>query len=140
MSQAETISRLKSVPLFAGCSRRQLKQIATRGWEQGFDAGTNLCEQGDLADEFFVILEGGATVRRNRRKIGELHAGDYFGEIALLRTLIEQSRRTASVTASSPLRCFILSKSRFHEILYTEDIAVKILQAVVQRIDVTSDL
>jgi len=135
MSQAETISRLKSVPLFSTCSRRQLKQIATRGWEQHHDPGVTLCEQGDLADEFYIILNGEASVRRGGRRIGTLGAGDYFGEIALLRTLIERSRRTATVTTSTDLRCFVLSKSRFHEVLYVEDIAVKILQAVVQRID-----
>ena len=140
MSQAETISRLQAVPLFSSCSRRQLKRVATSGWEQTYEPGQALCEQGDLADDFFVILEGAADVRRGGRKIGSLGKGDYFGEIALLRTLIERSPRTATVKAVKPMRCFLLGRSEFHKVLDEEDIAVKILRAVVPRLDASSAL
>ena len=140
MSQTETIGKLQAVPLFSSCSRRQLKQIAARGWEHPYDPGQVLCEQGELADDFFVILDGVAEVRRGGRKIGSLGAGDYFGEIALLRTLIERSRRTATVKAVTQMRCFLLGRSEFQKALYEEDIAVKILRAVVQRLDATSAL
>jgi len=140
MSQAETISKLRVVPLFSSCSRRQLKHIAASGWEHPYDPGQILCEQGAPADDFFVILEGDAEVRRGGRKIGPLGAGDYFGEIALLRTLIERSSRTATVKAVTPMRCFLLGRSEFHKVLYEQDIAVKILRAVVQRLDASSAL
>jgi CRP-like cAMP-binding protein len=140
MSKAETVSLLRSVPLFSSCSGRQLRQIVGRGWEQRFEPGDDLCVQDELADEFYVLLEGTATVRRSGRKIGTLSGGDYFGEIALLRTLIERSRRTATVRAITPVRCFVLSRSGFHEVLHVEDIAVKILEAVVPRLAATSAL
>jgi CRP-like cAMP-binding protein len=140
MSQAEMIAKLQAVPLFSSCSRRQLKRVAGTGWVQTYGSGQVLCEQGGLADDFFVILEGDADVRRGGRKIGSLGPGDYFGEIALLRTLIERSSRTATVKAVTPMRCFLLGRSEFHKILYEEDIAVKILRAVVPRLDASSAL
>lgn len=140
MSQADTISKLKAVPLFEACSRRQLRRILTQGWERSYEAGQTVCEQGKLGDDFFVILEGRAEVRRGGRKVGTLGPGDHFGEIALLRTLIERGSRTATVTALAPLRCFLLGKSQFHSVLYEEDVAVKILRAVAQRLDASSDL
>ncbi len=140
MSQAETISALRVVPLFGSCSRRQLKHIAANGWEQTYEPGQILCEQGAMADDFFVILEGDADVRRGDRRVNSLGAGDYFGELALLRTLIGRSPRTATVQAVTPMRCFLLGRSEFQKVLYEEDIAVKILRAVVQRLDATSAL
>ena len=104
MSRADTIAVLKAVPLFQHCSGRQLRRIAELGGEGRFEAGRNVCEEGKFADEFFVIVEGHAEVRKSGRKRGTLGPGDYFGEIALLRSsLIERSRRTATVTATEPL-------------------------------------
>ena len=140
MSRADTVQRLKAVPLFESCTGRQLRRIASQGWEHAFGTGEAVCEEGAFADEFF-ILEGHATVRERGRKRGSLGPGDYFGEIALLRsTLIERSRRTATVTATEPLRCFLLGRSEFHVLLYEEGVAVKILRAVVWRLDASSDL
>ena len=140
MSQTEIVARLSEVPLFASCSKRQLRKIASNGWEQTYEAGQIVCEQGTLADDFFVLLAGSADVRRGGRKIGTLGAGDHFGEIALLRTLIGRSERTATVKASTALRCFLLGRSQFQAVLYEEDIAVKILRAVVPRIDASTSL
>jgi CRP-like cAMP-binding protein len=97
MSRPDTIARLKVVPLFQNCSARQLRRIANLGRESTFEAGRSLCEEGKFSKEFFVILEGHAEVRRGGRKRGTLGSGDYFGEIALLRSsLIDRSPRTSA--------------------------------------------
>lgn len=139
MSRPDTIARLKAVPLFQNCSARQLRRIANLGRESTFEAGRNLCEEGKFSKEFFVILEGHAEVRRGGRKRGTLGSGDYFGEIALLRSsLIDRSPRTATVTATEPLRCFRLGAREFAYVLYEQDVAVKILREVVHRLDAPS--
>jgi CRP-like cAMP-binding protein len=140
MSRAATIARLKTVPLFQNCSGRQLRRIAELGREGTYEAGQTICEEGKFADEFFVILDGHADVRIGGRKRGTLGPGDYFGEIALLRSsLIERSRRTATVTATEPLHCFRLGASQFDVVLYEQDVAVKILREVVKRLDAAPD-
>jgi CRP-like cAMP-binding protein len=133
------IAKLKAVSLFESCSRRELRLIVEQGRERAYDAGQVVCEQGQLADDFYVVLTGRAEVRRNGRKIAALDPGDHFGEIALLRTLIERSHRTASVIALEPLSCFVLGRSQFHNVLYEADVAVKILRGVVKRLDPSSD-
>ena len=137
MSRSDTIARLKAVPLFSNCSGRQLRRIADLGHEGTYAPGKTVVEEGKFADEFFVILDGRADVRKGGRKRGTLGPGDYFGEIALLRSsLIDRSRRTATVTATEPLRCFRLGSSQFDIVLYEQDVAVKILREVVRRLDV----
>jgi CRP-like cAMP-binding protein len=136
MTRAETVAKLKAVPLFQDCTGRQLRRVAELGHEDDIETGRVICEEGKFADEFFVILKGRAEVRERGRKRGTLEAGDYFGEIALLRsTLLDRSRRTATVTALEPLRCFRLGTSQFDVLLYEGDIAVKILRAVVKRLE-----
>jgi CRP-like cAMP-binding protein len=141
MSRADTVAKLKVVPLFENCSQRQLRHIAELGQEGDFETGQTLCEEGKFADEFFVILEGRAEVRKGGRKRATLGPGDYFGEIAILRSsLRDRTPRTATVTALEPLRCFTLGRYQFSSVLYEEDIAVKILREVVKRLDTSSDL
>ena len=139
MNRSDMLAKLKAVPLFESCSRSELRLIVSQGHERRYEAGQAVCEQGELADDFFVVLTGRAEVRRNGRKISVLAPGDYFGEIALLRTLIERSQRTASVSTVEPMSCFVLGRSQFHNVLYEADVAVKILRAVVKRLAPSSD-
>lgn len=127
MSKREVAERLKAVPLFRNCSTRQLRHIANRGWEQDYPPGGVLCEEGKLGDDFFVLLEGQAKVTRNRRKLRSLGPGDYFGEVALLNRSMYRTPRTATVTAHTPLRCFVLTKNRFRALIYEENIATNLL-------------
>jgi CRP/FNR family transcriptional regulator, cyclic AMP receptor protein len=133
VSGRETAKWLKTVPLFTGCSARQLRQIAERGSEREYPSGKNLTEQGKPGDDFFVILEGQADVYRDGRKVRTLSPGDYFGEIALL-SVLKRSPRTATITARTPLRCFLLSKSEFRGVIYEQSIAVNLLHTLAQRL------
>ena len=130
MTASDLAEQLKAVALFANLSKRQLGRVASRGWEQTFPAGRVLCQKGRGADDFFVILEGTAEASRGSKKIRTLRAGDYFGEIALL----DNADRTATVVATTPLHCFLLGRSEFKSVIYEEDIAVKLLFTMAQRL------
>jgi len=138
MSARETAERLSIVPLFKGCSARQLRHIAARGREITFPAGKTIIEQGKLGDDFFVILEGTARVVRNGRKVNALGPGGSFGEIALLLSLLERTPRTATVLAETDVRCFVLSKSEFRSVIYEQNIASNLLHTMARRLDAAS--
>ncbi|MHB8630526.1 MAG: cyclic nucleotide-binding domain-containing protein [Candidatus Limnocylindria bacterium] len=130
MTFRETITHLKAVPLFSTCTVKQLLLIGEHGWEQEYPAGHVLCAEGKRGDDFFVILDGSARASRKGRTLRTLGPGDFFGEIGLL----DNGERTATVTATTPLRCFILRRSDFKAAIYAEDIAVKLLYAMAQRL------
>lgn len=130
MVGSDLAARLKAVPLFSNLSQRQLGRVASRGWEHTFPAGRVLCQEGRGGDDFFVILEGTAEATRRGRRLRPLAQGDYFGEIALL----DNAERTATVIATSPLRCFLIGRSNFKSVIYEEDIAVKLLFTIAQRL------
>lgn len=134
MGNRDLVERLKNTPLFGGCSARQLRRIAARGTEHEYPKGAPLCRQGKPGDDFFVILEGRGEVTRNGKKVRTLGPGDYFGEVALLGPPIGKAMRTATVTATTPLRCFILGKNEFRSVIYEENIAVSLLHTLVERL------
>jgi CRP-like cAMP-binding protein len=101
--------RLEAVPLFAGLSRREREQVARWADEIDEPAGHRLVDQGTFAHEFFVLLEGTVEVRKDERHLTDLGPGDFFGEIAL----VGHDRRTATVTATTPVRAIVMHSREF---------------------------
>jgi CRP/FNR family cyclic AMP-dependent transcriptional regulator len=100
---------LNEVPLFAGLSRKDREQVAA--WADVVDEpeGYHLVDQGHYAYEFFVLLDGAVAVRRDDVHLTDLGPGDFFGEIAL----VEDERRTATVTATTPIRAVVMHSRAF---------------------------
>lgn len=94
-------------------------------------AGRNLCEQGSIGREAFVIVGGSAEVRRNGRRVATLGPGDCFGELALL----DHGPRTATVTAVTDIDVLVLGAREFAGILdEVPPIAHKLLKSLASRI------
>jgi CRP-like cAMP-binding protein len=115
---------LERVPLFAGLSHREREQVARRADTVDLPAGRHLLDEGRLPHEFFVILDGEVEVTHEGQRVATLGPGDFFGEIAL----IEHTRRTASVVATSPTTLVVMSPHDFEAVR-------RELPAVAERID-----
>jgi CRP/FNR family transcriptional regulator, cyclic AMP receptor protein len=130
------VERLRSVPLFGGCTEKELAFIASRTDEIDLPAGKVLTEKGKSGGDFFIILQGQAEVDADRGK-RMLGPGDFFGEIAL----IDNGPRTATVKATTPMRCLVLGNEQFRDVLHQNgEIAVKILRAVTERLRAATTL
>ena len=112
-TQDVKVEALKRAPLFEGLSKKELRELARATEDLKIEAGTVLCKEGSLGREFFVILEGSAEVTRGGKRIATRDAGEFVGEIALLTT----KKRTATVTATTPLRCFVMTQRDFRRVL-----------------------
>jgi CRP-like cAMP-binding protein len=101
------------------------------------DAGTVLCREGELGSEFFVIVEGKVKITKNGRRIAQRGGGEFIGEIALL----EDVPRTATVTAETPLRMFVLTSVHFkHLVAESPKVESKVLRALARRLaELSSD-
>ena len=125
------LDKLADVPLFSACSRRDLQRIAKTADEVEVKAGRVLVDQGKTGHEFFLILDGSATVRRNNRKVATLGAGDYFGELSLL----SREPRDASVVADTDMRLLILGQREFTGLIDSvPGLASKILSIMARRL------
>jgi CRP/FNR family cyclic AMP-dependent transcriptional regulator len=125
------IDLLKRVPLFAGCSKAELRELAVVADELDLREGRTLVREGQRGREFFVLVDGSVRVSRKGRKLAELGPGDWFGEIALLT----DTPRTATVTATSPSRVLVLTDRAFRRVVeWMPSIALNVLATVGQRL------
>lgn len=127
----EKVDLIKRAPLFADCSRSELEQIAQLADEIDLAEGKELTRVGEPGHEFFVLLEGEADVTKDGQSINTLRAGDFFGEIAL----VEDTPRTATVTATTPVRMLVITDRAFKRLLDEQhELQRKVLVALAERV------
>jgi CRP/FNR family transcriptional regulator, cyclic AMP receptor protein len=132
LSKNDKVELLRRVPLFAACTKRELIEVALVADEWEASAGEELTVEGRPGREFFVLTDGSVVVRRKGRKLADLGPGDWFGEIALLTF----KPRSATVTATSPVRLLVISDRSFRDVVETTPrIALRVLGSVAQRLE-----
>jgi CRP/FNR family transcriptional regulator, cyclic AMP receptor protein len=104
---------LRSVPLFAACTDRELARIDQSVDELDVVAGTVLTNQGDIGREAFIVVSGTASVVRDGVEVATVGPGAQIGELALL----DGGPRSATVTATTDMSLLILSKGAFNGVL-----------------------
>jgi MFS family permease len=105
----ELVELLRSVPMFAPLPPLSLERLAASALPMEFPAGTPIIREGDAGDHFYVIAHGEVEVTAGGRIVNRLHAGDSFGEIALVRDV----PRTASVVARTDVLAYGLTRDIF---------------------------
>jgi CRP/FNR family transcriptional regulator, cyclic AMP receptor protein len=130
-SQDTKVQALKRAPLFGDLSHRELVQLERVCEDLEVEPGKVLCTEGEIGHEFFVIVDGTVQVTRKGRRVATLGGGDFVGEIALVTEL----PRTATVTAETPVRLFVLTGREFHAVLdKNPDVERKVLRALARRL------
>ena len=130
-SQDAKAESLKRSPLFEGLSKRELTQLARESEDIEVPAGKVLCSEGERAQEFFVIVDGDVEVTKNGKLLATRGAGEMIGEIALLADV----PRTATVTAKTPLRVFVLTAPAFRRLVdASPQVERKVLRALAKRV------
>jgi CRP/FNR family cyclic AMP-dependent transcriptional regulator len=123
--------RFSTVPLFADCSRRELKQVCRAAVVEHRAKGATLVTQDEPGTEAFVILQGTCRVVRNGRKVGQIEAGGVVGELSM----INRAPRNATVVADTPLEVAILERRDFLALLEkSPSITRKLLERLAARV------
>jgi CRP/FNR family transcriptional regulator, cyclic AMP receptor protein len=128
----ELEQQLASVPLLAGLEPRVRRRLAEIGKRRTYGAGETIVKEGSTGTALYIVLSGTQRVeRRDGERLGELKAGDFFGELAL----IEEHPRTASVVADSDTECLLFPAWEFSALLDEHpEIAVPIMKALIGRL------
>jgi CRP-like cAMP-binding protein len=130
-SQDTKVQALKDAPLFDGLSRNELTQLARVSEDLEVEPGKVLCKEGEIGQEFFVIVDGKVKVNRKGRRVATRSSGEFVGEIALL----EEMPRTATVVAETPVRLFVLTRKDFRHLLDANPgVERKVLRALARRL------
>ena len=131
MRKDAKIERLSQVPMFSACSRKDLGVIDKYADELSVDAGTDLIREGETGREFYIIVEGKASLSRGGRELTVLGPGSYFGELALL----DGQKRDATVTATTPTELLVVGNREFVTLLEdVPQITRKLLAGMARRL------
>lgn len=109
MARDRFLDHLAEVPLFAALGKKDLGLVARRAEEVRVPAGKVLCSEGEMGNQFFVIMDGRARVSRRGRKVAALTAGGFFGELSLL----DKHPRNATVVAETDMDLVIIGQREF---------------------------
>jgi CRP/FNR family transcriptional regulator, cyclic AMP receptor protein len=122
---------LGACPFFAGLSRSELLELAKISEDLEVDAGKALTREGQSGSEFFVIVDGEVSVTKSGQEIRTLGPGDFFGEISL----VSREPRTATVTATSPVRALVITDRSFRRLLDDAPrVQTKVMEAMAERL------
>src|SRR5919109_3607139 len=135
-NQNTKVEALKRAPLFEALSKKELTELARVSEDMELPAGEVLTREGDTGQEFFVIVDGTTEVMAKGKSMGDRGAGEFIGEIALL----EDTKRTATVKAKTPLRVFVLTRQDFRRLIdANRSVEQKVMRALARRVVELSD-
>ncbi|MDB4989472.1 MAG: hypothetical protein JWN04_4650 [Myxococcaceae bacterium] len=128
------VAALRRIDLFADLVVDDLNELASRLERAPFAKGETITREGAVAHHLYIILSGSVSVRvggiEDRREVGRLHAGEFFGEMALLTG----ERRSASCIALDEVQCYRLDAEAFRSLLARHpDLAERVAQVLAER-------
>jgi CRP-like cAMP-binding protein len=131
VTQDAKIQLLRRTPLFADLSKKELIEVARLSDDLEVPERAVLAREGEIGHEFFVVVEGDVEFTRGGRKLDVAGPVEFFGEISL----VERTRRLATVTATTPLRFFVLGSREFRTLMDDNPrIERKVLLALARRL------
>ena len=123
--------RILAQPLFSSLTRADADEFARYCEVRHVEPGHPVFTQGGLAVAFFVIESGEAEAVADGHALRRMGPGDWFGEIAI----VEQSPRTATVSATSSLTVIAMTAFEFRRLEAEHpDIAETITQRMNERL------
>jgi len=139
VSLNEEVELLRNIPLFAKLEPSKLKLLAFTSERLTFEEGQVLCQQGDMGDSAYIIVDGTADIivetPTGPLTVAVVGRNDFVGEIAILCDV----PRTATVKATTKLTTLRISKDLFFR-LVTEfpQMSVEIMRVLAHRLDKTT--
>jgi CRP-like cAMP-binding protein len=107
---AESLGQLA---LFADLTPSQVEAIAHSHQEDVFAPGERVLRRGLSGGNFYVILEGDASVEIGGEERQRLGRGEFFGEISALTG----DTPSADVVAATLLRCLVIPAAELEKLL-----------------------
>ena len=119
----------------ATLAERDVAALAERGVERTFARGTVVVSEGDTTDALYIILAGRVKVFVADREghelvLGEMGAGEYFGEMVL-----DGGPRSASIMTLEKTRFAIISREAFVDYLNANPaFALRLIKQLIRRV------
>jgi sigma-B regulation protein RsbU (phosphoserine phosphatase) len=134
----DKMSMIRQIPMFSSLDSTELRFLAGMMWETDVPAGTILFREGDPGDRLCLIVEGEVSIIKamgtpDERIVATRHAGDFFGEMAIIDP---DGLRTASVVTITPLHLLEMARSDLNAMLnHRPTLAFEMMRVLSLRLD-----
>lgn len=126
---------LAKVPLFKGLGAAALHALSRYVRLEKYVTGSLICVAGDRAMGLMIVAAGQVDAHIGERMV-TLHPGDYFGELALIKS----TRHQVTAVAGANCQIMTLDAADFLHLSKQEDeIAAVLVDALHQRLDALSE-
>ncbi len=95
LDRQEQFSILRTLKFFHDFSQSEILEVLRASTWQDYERGEEIVKEGEMDDRFYVIVSGQVGVMRNGNPVGDLEAGDCFGETSYVRG----AKRLATIKA-----------------------------------------
>jgi serine/threonine protein kinase len=95
LDRQEQFSILRTLKFFHDFSQSEILEVLRASTWQDYDQGEEIVKEGEMDDRFYVIVSGNVAVMRAGNVVGQLEAGDCFGETSYVRG----AKRLATIKA-----------------------------------------
>jgi CRP/FNR family transcriptional regulator len=138
---SSAVESLGQAPLFSHLPANSLARLANQSWVRRYPAGQVLMSEGDPGESLLVLETGQVKVSRFTSSgqevvLAAVEAPQSIGELALL----DGARRSATITAQTPVQVRIVPRAAFLDLLRTEPAAMMaVLTAMATMVRATND-
>ena len=95
LDRQEQFSILRTLKFFHDFSQSEILEVLRASTWQDYEENEEIVKEGEMDDRFYVIVSGRVAVTRTTKTVGELDAGDCFGETSYVRG----AKRLATIKA-----------------------------------------
>jgi CRP-like cAMP-binding protein len=124
---------LSMMPRSAG---QELRQLDTLTGHRTFAPGELIFSKGEVAAEFFVIIQGEVEIFQPDQGdaiIARLDSGQYFGELGLMRGSPRMASVRAAPDLSEPVIVAAISREKFSHLLSESRLSQRDIAEVMSR-------
>ena len=108
-----------------------LAEIARLLQEQTFHSGEIIIREQQPGSSLYIMIEGQAQIHRQGHTRDHIQAPEIFGELSVL----DAAPRSASVTAETEVKVFILGRDALYQLMSTrQEIMEGVIQVLCQRV------
>jgi CRP-like cAMP-binding protein len=127
----EKVAILRKVAIFAGTPDHVLASVAQIAYEETFESGQAIMNEGDFGDFMYIVVDGQVRVHKGDKTLITLDNGATVGELAVL----DPEPRSASVSAATDTLLFRIDKEPFDEVMADRpEIAQGVIRSLCERI------
>merc|ERR1712190_121735 len=109
---------LSKVPLLSSMDAYERSQLADALKSETYSAGQTIVSQGEAGSKFYIVEEGEAKATKGGVEVMTYSAGDYFGELALIRN----QPRAATVVTKTASKLLSIDSGSFKRLLNVNDL------------------